>query len=119
MSDHVIFIGWGEAIPGREAKALAVFGEVMEFYTGLQQRGDIESFQPVALEAHGGELSGFLLVRGEAEKLRSLRASDEFVRLNTRARLVVLNYGVVGGVTGSELSRRFEMSMADVQQLAG
>jgi hypothetical protein len=70
-----------------------VFGEVLEFYVGLPQRGEIESFEPVALDPSSGDLSGFLLIRGELDKLRSLRASDEFVRLNDYGQLVVQNFG--------------------------
>ena len=31
----------------------------MEFYGGLQSNGRIESFEPVLLSAHGGDLNGY------------------------------------------------------------
>ena len=65
MANAALVIGWGPVVPGREQKALQVFGEAIQYYTRLQQQGQIESFEPVALEPHGGDLNGFLLVRGD------------------------------------------------------
>src|SRR5256885_16683049 len=91
MATGALMIGWGPTVRGREQKALQVFNEAIQYYTRLQQQGTIESFEPVALEPHGGDLQGFLLVRGDREKLNALRSSEEFLRLNNRAALVVDN----------------------------
>ena len=53
------------------AKRLAEFNEVLEYWTSLQQQGEIESFETVLLESHGGDLNGFVLVRGDQDKLAS------------------------------------------------
>jgi hypothetical protein len=102
-----LFIGWGSAVRGREQKALEVFQEALEYYGRLQQQGDIQGFEPVALEPHGGDLAGFLLVKGESDKLAALRASDEFISLNTRAQLVVENFGVAGAFVAEGLQRLY------------
>ena len=107
MAMGALFVGWGAAVRGREQKALEVFQEALQFYGRLQQQGEIQSFEPVALEPHGGDLAGFLLVKGEPDKLARLRASDEFIGLNTRALLVVENYGVAGGFVGEGLQTLF------------
>lgn len=107
MADAVLFIGWGPAVSGREQKALQVFGEGMQYWTRLQQQGAIESFEPVLLEPHGGDLGGFLLIRGEMDRLNRLRAEQEFIDLNTRAQLVVTNFGVVLGYSGERLNQMF------------
>jgi hypothetical protein len=108
MAKGVLFIGWGPSVPGREQKALKVFQEALAFNQRLQQNGQIDSFEPIALEPHGGELAGFLLIKGDAEALARLRIDPEFMRLNNRAQLVVQNFGVVGGVYGAELQALFE-----------
>ncbi len=118
MANAAIFIGWGSTIAGRELKALQVFNEVIQYYTQLQQQGEIESFEPVALEPHGGDLAGFLLIRGDSEKLRKLRASDEFQRLNTRGLLVVQNFGVVDAHIGDGLARLFGTFQQQASELA-
>jgi hypothetical protein len=107
MASGVLFIGWGPAMPGREQQALKVFGEAVAYWTQLQQQGVLESFEPVALEPHGGELAGFALLRGDQERLSRLRIEPEFVDLNTRAQLVVMHFGVVLGYVGEGLNQLF------------
>jgi hypothetical protein len=118
VANAALVIGWGPAVRGREQKALQVFNEAIQYYTRLQQQGEIESFEPVALEPHGGDLNGFLLVRGDREKLSRLRYSDEFVRLNNRAMQVVDNFGVIGAFIGEELNRLFADFGAQASDLA-
>src|SRR5215211_2257779 len=60
VADAAIFVGWGQIVRGREMKALAVFNESIAYYTRLQQEATIESFEPVLLSAHGGDLAGFV-----------------------------------------------------------
>lgn len=105
MADAGLFVGWGNAVRGRERTALAVFDEAVEFYTRLQQEGQIEGFEAVLLEPHGGDLVGFFLVRGDREQLARVRLSDEYDRLNVRAELIVENFGVVGAAVGSGVDR--------------
>lgn len=117
MADGVIFVGWGEAIPGREQIALRVFGEAVEYWTSLQQSGQIEGFEAFALDPHGGDLVGFALLKGDRSKLAQIRLSDDFVRINGRAQLAVHSFGVVNGVTGAEMQRLFGMLEAQVRDL--
>jgi hypothetical protein len=103
MADAGLFIGWGAPVRGREAKGLEVFTEALTYYGRLQQEGAIESFDSVLLEPHGGDLHGFILLRGSEQSLAHLRVDDEFVRLTARAGLVVERVGVVGGALGDGL----------------
>jgi hypothetical protein len=107
MSMGALFIGWGAAVRGRENQALQLFQEVLVYYTRLQQQGEIQSFEPIALEPHGGDLQGFLLIKGDAATLGRLRGSDEFIAFNTRGQLVVDNFGVTGAFVGEDLQRVF------------
>jgi hypothetical protein len=107
MATGALMIGWGATVRGREQKALQVFNEAIEYYTRLQQQGTIESFEAVALEPHGGDLQGFLLIRGDRAKLDAIRSSEEFLRLNNRAALIIDNLGVVTAFIGEELQRLF------------
>jgi hypothetical protein len=103
MADFGLFIGFGPPIRGRERQAIAVFNEAMQYWTRLQQQGEIESFESVFLEPHGGDLSGFTLVRGDRDKLASIRTSDEFARLTIRAGLITEGFGVVGATLGERI----------------
>jgi hypothetical protein len=115
MADGMLFVGWGEVISGREQQALQVFNESLQYYAGLQQQGTITSFEPVLLEPHGGDLAGFILLRGDRAKLSQLRTDPEFLRLVTRAQLIAHSIGVIGAYTGDEL----QTLMGTYQQLVG
>ncbi len=108
MADAGLFVGWGEVVRGRESDAVELFNETLGYYKRLQEEGTIDSFEPVFLEPHGGDLNGFILVRGDAEKLAALRVSDEFTQYSLRATLVVNGFGVVGADMAERLQRQME-----------
>ena len=89
MADAGLFIGWGEVVRGREAEAVETFNSTIEYFTGLQSDGTIESFEGVFPEQHGGDLNGFFFVRGDAEKLSALRVDEKFEAVILRAGLIV------------------------------
>jgi hypothetical protein len=103
MAEAGLFIGWGDPITGREAKGLEVFGEALAYYGAAEQDGRIESHETVLLYPHGGDLAGFILVRGSADQIAALRAEDEFERLHTRASLIVQRLGVIDAALGDGL----------------
>ena len=109
MADTALFVGFGIPARGRERQALAVFNEALQLYGELQQRGEIESFEPVLLEPHGGDLGGFILLRGEREALARVRTSDEFMRVSVRAGLIVEGFGVVEGWLGERLQTQMAL----------
>jgi hypothetical protein len=115
MADNVLFIGWDRARAGKEKEALEAFAASMSFWSEAVAKGQIESFEPVLLDLHGGDLNGFVLIRGSADKLASLRDSDEFRDLLVRADMSVSGIGVVPGFTGERLGRelaRFQRQIA-------
>ncbi|TMD15056.1 MAG: hypothetical protein E6J07_08065, partial [Chloroflexi bacterium] len=58
-SDFGLFVGFGTVKPGYEQQALEVFGEAQQYFERLKQRGEIDSYETVLLELHGGDLGGF------------------------------------------------------------
>ena len=105
MADFGIFIGFGIPVPGREVAAAKVFGEAVAYYEQLKTDGDIEGYTIGVLEPHGGELGGFILLRGEAEKLARVRASEAFQRYSLRATFAVQDIGVVSARLDAEAGR--------------
>ena len=118
MANGALVVGWGPPVRGLEQKALQVFDEAIQYYTRLQQQGTIESFEPVALEPHGGDLDGFVIVRGDREKLNALRSSEEFIHLTNRAIQIVDNFGVITAYIGEELQRLFADFGAQAAELS-
>lgn len=105
MADDALFIGWGEVVRGREAKAVEVFNETIQYYGQLQQDGKIEGFEPYFLGPHGGDLGGFIILRGERAKLDEIERDPEFERLQTRVGMIVDGSGTVHAYTGEALAR--------------
>ncbi len=117
MADSALFVGFGFPVRGRERQAQTVFGETVEYYGRLQQHGDIESFEAVLLEPHGGDLGGFFLLRGDRDQLARLRTSDEFERQTVRGELIADHIGIVGGAIGERLMTQMAMFAAQVDEL--
>ena len=104
MADAALFVGFGQPARAREPQALEVWEEAVRLYTELKDTGAIESFEPVLLEPHGGDLGGFFLIRGDREQIDRLRAHEQFRRINTRAGLVVDGLGVIEAYIGFALA---------------
>jgi hypothetical protein len=100
MATDLIFVGWNRAVPGREALAAEHFQEFLGYLGGLQQAGKIESFEPVLLSLHGGDLNGFILVRGDSTQVTALQSTDDWLAHATRGGFNMEGFGTVRGVTG-------------------
>jgi hypothetical protein len=119
MAGEAIFIGWGNATRGSESKALQVFGEAVELWGKLQEDGKLESWEPVFLSPHGGDLNGFFLLRGDGAALDEVRRSDAFLRVVTRAGLVVDNFGAVNAYCGEGIQTPMSLYQEASGQLGG
>lgn len=104
MANAALFVGWGQVVRGRETKALQVFNDSQVYYEGLRKAGKIESFETVILQPHGGDLAGFVLLRGERAALDALTSTPEFQTLTIRAGMIADNVGVTSAAIGSELA---------------
>src|SRR5436309_7483530 len=118
MADFGLFVGWGNPVRGRENNAAKVFSEAGEFWARLQQEGEIESWEAVFLEPHGGDLAGFFLIRGDREKLGRIRVSDELNRLTIRAGQIVQSFGVVGAQLGDAIQSQVGAYLEAVNELS-
>ena len=118
MADAGLFIGWGEIARGREERALGVFNETMAYYGRLQEEGRIESFEVSLLQPHGGDLAGFVLLRGTEDQMDAVQHDDEFQRNLTRATFIADNVGAVPAALGEEIGRQLSIFEAEVAALA-
>jgi hypothetical protein len=100
VSESGLFVGWGQAVRGREKRSLDVFNEAVTYYGERMADGSIESFEPVLLNPHGGDLQGFFLIKGSAQGLATMMASEEFQRLHVRAGMIVENLGIIDAWVG-------------------
>jgi hypothetical protein len=109
MAANALFIGWGQVVRGREKRALGLFQETTAYYARLQQEGRIDSFDAMLLGPHGGDLAGFIVLRGDSAKLAEVRFSEDFERLAGRAAAVIDSLGIVLGYTGEALAQQMAM----------
>lgn len=105
MAKGAMFVGWGALITSREKGALNVLNDLQR----LQQEGTLDSIEAVALEPHGGDPHGFVLVKGDKESLARLRIDDEFMRMIVGVQLVHSHVRVAWAYTGTERQMLFEM----------
>lgn len=119
MADAGLFVGWGQVARGRERETIETFNESARYWARLQQEDRIESFDVVLLLPHGGDLNGFVLLRGSAEQLDSVRREDEFIQFVQRAALVVDSVGVVPAYVGEGVGRimgLYQQSVAGISR---
>ncbi len=116
MADAALFIGFGQPARAREPQALDTFSRSLHFYSEQQGQGAIESFEAVLLDPHGGDLGGFVLIRGSREQLQALKANEEFQRLSARAGLVVDGFGVVDAYIGEGLGAQLTLYEEQVRE---
>jgi hypothetical protein len=119
MADSALFIRWGATAPGRERKAVELFGESLRFLTKLVEQGRVASVEPFFIEPHGGDLEGFFLVRGDRQELNKIRGEDDFQRMAVRAQAVVQRFGVIGAITGERLNNHMAWFAEAAMEVSG
>ena len=105
MAEYALFIGFGSPRAGKEAAAAKNFEDSVAYAEARKAAGEIESVEYVLLDSHGGDLTGFFLLRGDPEQLMRLRMSPEFVRLAMRAGVCSEGVGVVNALVDAGVFR--------------
>jgi hypothetical protein len=105
VAEFGLFIGWGSSQTGREAAGFKLFEEAVAYYERLKASGEIESYESVLLNPHGGDLTGFFLLRGDPEKLGRLSMTPEFQRLTMRAGVCLDGVGIVNALIDAGVMR--------------
>jgi hypothetical protein len=105
------FIKYGRLVPGREEKAIELFGETITFWQKHLTDGRITFFEPVGFATGDHEVDlGFFFIKGYEEKLNPILASEEYRTLLTRAGYVVDHLQTEFLVVGEEVMRQAERS---------
>lgn len=103
VQSNAVMFGWNRAVSGRETQAAELFAHAVNYFDKLKTSAKIETYEPVFLGYHGGDLNGFFLVKGTHAQLEAMRASDEFVDLTVRAGHALEQVGVIEAYTGPEI----------------
>jgi hypothetical protein len=105
MAEAALCTVWGEPVPGREKQALDVYNEVVQYWARLQQEGKIERFDVTVLTPTGGDVTGFLLVRGTAEQIDSVRRTKEYQLLLSRVQLITTHLRIADAFVDEGLAQ--------------
>jgi hypothetical protein len=106
MAANALFFGWTRSIPGREKISAEHFQQFSGYLEGLKSNGTITSYDPVFLRPHGGDLTGFFLIKGDSQKLHALSETSEWMDHMIRATHHLDGMGCVFADTGSEVPTR-------------
>lgn len=109
MTDSALFIAWGPTYPGREHEAHELFEETTAIFEKLVEAKEIESFEPVLLTPYGGDVTGFILVHGEADKLMQLQLRPDMERLQARAIAHHEKFFVIPAIVGEAVLKQYEL----------
>jgi hypothetical protein len=104
MANAGIVIGWSDPKVSREKDAAELWMSSLAFYQTKVDDGTIESFEPVIMGRHGGDLNGFILIRGDQAKLDAFKRSDEFMDLTLKGIHCLAGFGIVGAHLGEGLA---------------
>jgi hypothetical protein len=116
MAEAALCTHWGTPIPGREKQALKVFNETVQWWAGVQQEGKIERFDVTVLAPSGGEVAGFLVARGTAEQIDSLRRSKEYQQQLARAQLIASRLSVTDAYVDEGLAQIMSQYQEVIEQ---
>lgn len=100
---NVLFLAWNTPKQGREGLAGELFASSIGYWTEQQKAGKIDSFEPVLLSQHGGDMNGFFIIKGEGTKLHELTNSEEFTKLAMQMGFALDGFGLINGWHGDEL----------------
>jgi hypothetical protein len=109
MKDAAMMIGWDRPIPGKEGLALELFATAVTYFETQKKQGVIDSYEPVLLAAHAGDLNGFVLVRSAPDKLSHLRKEEAFLKLITKCNVALEGFGVIDAYRGDSLNKMMEI----------
>jgi hypothetical protein len=85
-------IRWGGQVPGREAKALEVFGKSIERFEQLTKEGRLHAHHEyIALT---GKAGGFTILEGDVEELQKILIEPETLTLNSQAEAIVADFEI-------------------------
>jgi hypothetical protein len=99
MAKACLLIGWDRPHAGMYKEGMGALMESRAIVKNWQKAGWFESYELIGLTPHGGDLNGFILLKGERAKLDELRRTDEFEGFTMRLGTLLSKLGIVPGVT--------------------
>ena len=101
IESNAIMFGWNRPQQGREGMAGELFAHTVNYFEKLKSSSNLESYEPVFLADHGGDLGGYFMLKGTHAQLDTMTSNDEWVDIVMRAGHCLTGVGVIQCYTGS------------------
>ena len=105
---HCLFLGWNRAVPGHEKNSMEIFEGFLGYLGKLENDKKILNYEPVMLNAHGGDMNGFVLIRGTEEDLHKVTTTDDWQNWMVQGWMTMQGFGLIRGVMGDEMKTRMK-----------
>lgn len=117
MTTGAVRISWGATTPGREAKALEIFGSAVARFEELAKAGRIHAHQEYF--AITGGVGGFMIASGEVDELQKIMVEPETLALNVKAESIVADFEMqlYGGGTDQSVQEYMGSYMSALQEV--
>jgi len=103
VQSNTVMLGWNRAVTGREQLAAELFASTTSWLEKQRTAKRIESWEPVLLGSHGGDLNGFFLIKGTHAQLEGMLGNEEWRDLVFRADHCLLGLGILSAYTGMQV----------------
>jgi len=104
MADYGIAITWGDPKPGREQKALELFGDSVTINDKAVSNGKIASWDVVVFELSATPPAGVIRMYGTQDQIEEFIGSEDFQGPVGRASVLLNNVGIRRFQTGAALA---------------
>jgi hypothetical protein len=101
VENNAYIFGWNRPVTGREGVAAELFATTSAYFDKCQKSGKLESWEPVFLRAHGGDMNGFFFLRGTHANLEWVGNDTEFQEILMRAQHCLENVGFIPAYRGN------------------
>ena len=104
MADHGLAVTWGEFKPGRERKALHLWGDAVAFNDKAVADGRIEGWDAILFEPSGTVPAGAVRYYGTAEQIGAMAQSADFLGIVERGQQFLSSFGFRRFVIGQAMA---------------
>jgi hypothetical protein len=117
MADYGVAITWGDPKPGREKKALDLWGDAVTMTDKAAADGRIDSWDAVIVEPSATPPAGVMRIHGTQDQIEQFIRSEDFEDVLDRSTLLLFNVGIRRFVQGNALMEGFSRYTTLVESL--
>lgn len=119
MSDYGHVTAWGGIRAGREAQALQLWADAVDFYEKAKANSLIEEYETMIFQPSGSALpTGIITLWGSLEQVDAIDRNEDRMRIQVRASLILEGLVQTRAVRGGALLEGMGTFQAEVNALS-